>query len=720
MEKEAVLPKNVRQIGDIQGNRRIYMEDYVMTYIHRKEQQEERGFLGVFLGERQETEEGTLVFIRGLVEVPDEDAAEQSSRDLKKRKKIRERKADANRDREETEESQEGTAAEKSGGVHMQETGRSGKPQDTHAAGTDAKSNGKNAGGTARENSAAEEETKKIRLDMEEFPDQDGEPEEPGEKRTVLEECREFFGPSEIQGCCVIGEYPVKRMEYLADEVPQSRRFLYHLQEQEETLYWAEAEKYEQIPGYFVFYEQNKEMQEYMAEMFEEEGSEQASVPDRAIKNFRAKIRKKDQVKLNGMLKLASSFFVAAVLLVGAVIVNRMEERRSGDIMIEVPENEAQSQLPSGSAVVMRSGTETDSAENPVLSGAEGTVMVNAGAGAVQPAAGETGTENAGVENFSDPGAGAVQPVNGGSDEGGTAADFSGAGTDQLSENGEGAVQTAAAGNDAEGTVQPTTDGSTVDFSGAGTDPAGGTDQPSGNRDGAVQTAAAGNDAGADQANGAVRPVNGGSDADGSTADFSGEGTEQANEAVQTAAAGNDAEGIGQTTTDGNGAGESAVETSDEGTDPEGENQPSGAADSSAVSAAALIQNGIGGTGVQPAQNGAEGTVDGTPAQAGINTKNSMESEAAAVAGLSQPNENGTTGADGAGTSVTDPEEDKEASVEASARQTRASYIIREGDTLADICQTYYGGLDKLDLICEANRIEDANMIMPGQKIVLP
>lgn len=692
MEKEAVLPKNVRQIGDIQGNRRIYMEDYVMTYIHRKEQQEERGFLGVFLGERQETEEGTLVFIRGLVEVPDEDAAEQSSRDLKKRKKIRERKADANRDREETEESQEGTAAEKSGGVHIQETGRSGKPQDTHTAGTDAKPDEKNAGGTARENSAAEEETKKIRLDMEEFPDQDGEPEEPGKKRTVLEECREFFGPSEIQGCCVIGEYPVKRMEYLADEVPQSRRFLYHLQEQEETLYWAEAEKYEQIPGYFVFYEQNKEMQEYMAEMFEEEGSEQASVPDRAIKNFRAKIRKKDQVKLNGMLKLASSFFVAAVLLVGAVIVNRMEERRSGDIMIEVPENEAQSQLPSGSAVVMRSGTETDSAENPVLSGAEGTVVVNAGAGAVQPAAGGTGTENAGVENFSDPGAGAVQPVNGGSDAGGTAADFSGEGTDQLSENGEGTVQTTAVGNDAEGTVQPTTDGSTVDFSGAGTDPAGGTDQPSGNGDGTVQTVASGTNG-----EGVVQSTASGNGADGSTADFSGEGTEQAN-----------------------GAGESAVETSDEGTDPEGENQPSGAADSSAVSAAALIQNGIGGTGVQPAQNEAEGTVDGTPAQAGINTKNSMESEAAAVAGLSQPNENGTTGADGAGTSVTDPEEDKEASVEASARQTRASYIIREGDTLADICQTYYGGLDKLDLICEANRIEDANMIMPGQKIVLP
>jgi nucleoid-associated protein YgaU len=49
-----------------------------------------------------------------------------------------------------------------------------------------------------------------------------------------------------------------------------------------------------------------------------------------------------------------------------------------------------------------------------------------------------------------------------------------------------------------------------------------------------------------------------------------------------------------------------------------------------------------------------------------------------------------------------------------------SSYVIREGDTLADICQKYYGSLNRLEELCQTNGIEDANLIMPGQKIVLP
>ena len=40
MGKETVLPKNIRQIGDIQGTDRICLEDYVTTYIRKKESQE--------------------------------------------------------------------------------------------------------------------------------------------------------------------------------------------------------------------------------------------------------------------------------------------------------------------------------------------------------------------------------------------------------------------------------------------------------------------------------------------------------------------------------------------------------------------------------------------------------------------------------------------------------------------------------------------------------
>jgi nucleoid-associated protein YgaU len=59
-------------------------------------------------------------------------------------------------------------------------------------------------------------------------------------------------------------------------------------------------------------------------------------------------------------------------------------------------------------------------------------------------------------------------------------------------------------------------------------------------------------------------------------------------------------------------------------------------------------------------------------------------------------------------------------SSEAASRKTQAAYVIKEGDTLAMICKKYYGNMERLEEICEANDIADANMILPGQKIVLP
>ena len=57
---------------------------------------------------------------------------------------------------------------------------------------------------------------------------------------------------------------------------------------------------------------------------------------------------------------------------------------------------------------------------------------------------------------------------------------------------------------------------------------------------------------------------------------------------------------------------------------------------------------------------------------------------------------------------------------EAASHAIRAEYVIKEGDTLADVCEMYYGSLDMIERICEENGIEDPNQILPGQKIVLP
>ena len=223
MGKETGLPKNIRQIGEIDGDKKICLEDYVMTYIRKKEQQE--NFLGVFLGERREAEGETYLYIRGILE-----AAGETKEELQKK---------------------------------------------------------------------------------------------------LEEQKKEYFPDWEVLGCCVIGVYPAGALEQLSAVWPEAGTFIYHLQEQEETVYWREGEKYRSLKGYFVFYEQNRRMQEYLSEVFPDDRVEKESLPDKAIKTFRQKIEGKEQKRMGSFLKIASSFFVVTVLVIGTIVVNRLDEIRS-------------------------------------------------------------------------------------------------------------------------------------------------------------------------------------------------------------------------------------------------------------------------------------------------------------------------------------------------------------------------------------------------------
>lgn len=67
------LPKNIRQIGTSTGNTRVYLEDYVYTYLHTQETQDEwtnRGF--ILLGRVEKGKDFTRYFISGLIRVEDE------------------------------------------------------------------------------------------------------------------------------------------------------------------------------------------------------------------------------------------------------------------------------------------------------------------------------------------------------------------------------------------------------------------------------------------------------------------------------------------------------------------------------------------------------------------------------------------------------------------------------------------------------------------------
>ncbi len=63
------LPKNIRQIGSPSGNKRIYIEDYVITYLNyiaRPGSTHARG--AILLGEKKRSDVGDIIFISGAVD----------------------------------------------------------------------------------------------------------------------------------------------------------------------------------------------------------------------------------------------------------------------------------------------------------------------------------------------------------------------------------------------------------------------------------------------------------------------------------------------------------------------------------------------------------------------------------------------------------------------------------------------------------------------------
>ena len=397
--------------------------------------------------------------------------------------------------------------------------------------------------------------------------------EEEAVKKELEEQKEKYFPDWDVQGCCVIGQYPTERMKLAEKLNPMSMQLIYHLQEQEENLYWTVEGCYKKLRGYFVFYEQNRRMQQYLADEFKEDRVEKESIPDKAIKSFREKVRIKGEKRTGSMLKLASSFFVVAALVIGAIAVTRMDDIRknqAGSYQMNTEENEA----------------------DRIYTNADSTAVVQGG-----------------NRTASDGFAAKEAAVGTGSEDGS-------------------AVPEAAGGSAA------------VDGNEAGTPsvPAGG--------DEGTEASAQSVSAGTDEGTGAsVQPVSAGTDED----------TEASAQPASS--------GTGNAQIDG------------------------AAADTNLLAGAAVAS--------EPGQAVADGgTANPTTAAA----SNTGASDLA------------TTGEDARLTMA----------ASAAAQGIHASYTIRMGDTLADICNQYYGSLDKLELLCQVNHISDANLIMPGQRIVLP
>ncbi len=68
------IPKNIRQIGEIEDWIRIYIEDYAVTYIHRLNSRGNGGKRwGLLLGRKERTEHSVYLFLSGAMEVTEEE-----------------------------------------------------------------------------------------------------------------------------------------------------------------------------------------------------------------------------------------------------------------------------------------------------------------------------------------------------------------------------------------------------------------------------------------------------------------------------------------------------------------------------------------------------------------------------------------------------------------------------------------------------------------------
>ena len=397
--------------------------------------------------------------------------------------------------------------------------------------------------------------------------------EEEAVKKELEEQKEKYFPDWDVQGCCVIGQYPTERMKLAEKLNPMSMQLIYHLQEQEENLYWTVEGCYKKLRGYFVFYEQNRRMQQYLADEFKEDRVEKESIPDKAIKSFREKVRIKGEKRTGSMLKLASSFFVVAALVIGAIAVTRMDDIRknqAGSYQMNTEENEA----------------------DRIYTNADSTAVVQGG--------------------------------------------------NRTASDGFAAKEVAVGAESEDGSAVP--------------EAAGGSAAVDGNEAG-TPSVSAGTDEGTEAS---AQPVSAGTD----------EGT------------GASAQSVSAGMNEGTGA---FAQPASSGT---GNAQIDGAAADANLLAGAAVAS-------EPGQAVADG---GTANPATAAASNTGASDSA------------TTGEDARLTMA----------ASAAAQGIHASYTIRMGDTLADICNQYYGSLDKLELLCQVNHISDANLIMPGQRIVLP
>ena len=269
------LPRNIRQVGLTTGNMRIYIEDYVYTFLTRLARNavgsgKEQGCVAVFTGETKWNNGITYLFIRGALMVEDMEAASD----------------------------------------HID---------------------------------FSEKIWAKIQEDQAKY--------FPGQEITGW-----FF--SRPQMYMETDELLTRiHLRYFGGE---KVLMLMEPAEKEEAFFFFENGLMVRQRGYYIYYEKNPEMQNYMISSRKENKiTPSESITDRAAKDFRsivkAKLEKADQKQNNRFLYAASTFLLIVILIIGVTMVNNYDKIKAVQTSIdqitktvEKAENEKEAQAAEG------------------------------------------------------------------------------------------------------------------------------------------------------------------------------------------------------------------------------------------------------------------------------------------------------------------------------------------------------------------------------------
>ncbi|MBU5430713.1 LysM peptidoglycan-binding domain-containing protein [Kineothrix sp. MSJ-39] len=241
--KEGMLPKNIRQIGQATGNQKIYLEDYVITYLRQILTPEENMRVMILYGHKEMIEDELYWFVNGAVEAQHDFFMEKTIIDEESWKKVNE-------------------MAEKFF-------------PDLTVMGW----------AITREDSTE---------DLEE---------------QIMRTQRQFFRPD------------------------QKLYFEYITSDKTEALYLHEKGKRNMLSGYYIYYERNECMQNYMVSLRTRERHPEEMNADHAARQFREVCQEKKQdlhkKRSSAFATCASLLLVMAILVIGITMLNNYEKMQS-------------------------------------------------------------------------------------------------------------------------------------------------------------------------------------------------------------------------------------------------------------------------------------------------------------------------------------------------------------------------------------------------------